>query len=100
MEHLLGLAPIPLRVSADADPAGVDIAYSVSCLWREKGLAWSPYRMGVNEWRGITQKWKLNAHDSMLLQRLVSNPDLPEELKNLCYAMMSDGRKAEQEGWL
>jgi hypothetical protein len=100
MEHLLTLAPAPLRVSADADPAGVDIARTVGALWIGQGLAWEPYRMGINEWKAVSQKWPLNDHDVALLQRLLGAADLPESMKELCSAMLKEGRKAEQEGWL
>ena len=100
MEHLLSLAPAPLRVSADADPAGVDIARTVGALWTGRGLAWEPYRMGIYEWKAVSQKWPLNDHDVTLLQRLLGDADLPESMKELCSAMLKEGRKAEQEGWL
>lgn len=100
MGHLLRLAPAPLRVSADADPAGIDIARTVGSLWRSQGQIWSPYRMGVDEWAAVNQKWPLNDHDVSLLHRLLGDADLPASMKELCAAMLSEGRKAEQEGWL
>lgn len=100
MTHLLCLAPAPLRVSADADPAGIDIARTVGALWKSRGLVWEPYRMGMDEWRRVSQKWPLNEHDVALLQRLLSDVSLPEQMKELGRAMLSEGRKAEQEGWL
>jgi hypothetical protein len=100
MGHLLRLAPAPLQVSADADPAGIDIARTVGSLWRSQGLMWEPYRMGLDEWKAVSQKWPLNDHDVALLQRLQEDADLPEPMKDLCLAMLSEGRKAEQEGWL
>lgn len=98
--HLLRIAPAPLRVSADADPAGVDIARTVGALWKSQGLGWEPYRMGIDEWKAVTQKWPLNEHDVALLHRLMSDVDLPYSMQDLCAAMLSEGRKAEQEGWL
>ncbi len=100
MGHLLRLAPAPLRVSADADPAGIDIARTVGSLWRSQGLMWEPHRMGLYEWEGVSQKWPLNDHDVALLQRLLGDADLPEPMKELGSAMLREGRKAEQEGWL
>ncbi len=98
--HLLQLSPAPLMVSADADPAGIDIALTVGALWRSQGKTWAPYRMGVVEWQAVSQKWPLNDHDVGLLQRLLSDTNLPEQLAELCRAMLIEGRKAEQEGWL
>lgn len=98
--HLLALAPAPAHISADADPAGVDIACSVGALWQERGLKWQPYQMGVSEWNGARQHWPLNEHDRALLARLVARADLPVNLRELCDAMLLEGRKAEQEGWI
>lgn len=100
IESLLRIAPAPLRVSADADPAGVDIARTVGELWTAQGLKWEPYRMGVDEWKSVTQKWPLNEHDLALLKRLMNDGDLPGPMQELCAAMLNEGRKAEQEGWL
>lgn len=100
MGHLLRLAPAPLRVSADADPAGIDIARTVGSLWQSQGQMWAPYRMGIDEWTMVSQKWPLNDHDVSLLHRLLGDADLPDPMKELCAAMLSEGRKAEQEGWL
>lgn len=97
---LLRLAPAPLRVSADADPAGIDIARTVGALWTSQGLDWEPFRMGLDEWNAVSQKWPLNDHDVVLLQRLLADTDLPDSMKKLGLAMLSEGRKAEQEGWL
>jgi len=100
VSHLLRLAPAPAWVSADADPAGVDIACGVGALWESRALAWEPYRMGLAEWESTTQTWPLNDHDRALLRRLLERVDLPGPLRKLCEAMLREGRKAEQEGWL
>lgn len=98
--RLLRLAPAPAWISADADPAGVDIACGVGRLWQAQGLAWEPHRMGLVEWQASTQHWPLNDHDRALLGRLLERPDLEAGLRALCLAMRREGRKAEQEGWL
>jgi hypothetical protein len=100
IEHLLQLCPAPLKVSADADPAGIDIARAVGAIWAAHGQQWEPYRMGVHEWEAVSQKWPLNEHDVALLQRLLSDPNLPRQMTQLGRAMLEEGRKAEQEGWL
>jgi hypothetical protein len=87
-------------ISADADPAGVDIACGVGALWAERGLLWEPHQMGVAQWQDTTQRWPLNDHDRVLLERLLARTDLQPELRALCEAMRRDGRKAEQEAWL
>jgi hypothetical protein len=98
--HLLRLAPAPARVSADADPAGVDIACTAGALWESAGQAWEPHRMGVAEWESTGQRWPLNEHDRALLQRLLARAELHPQLRALCGAMQREGRKAEQESWL
>lgn len=96
----LELAPAPAWISADADPAGVDIACSVGVLWASRGLDWEPHRMGVQEWSSTSQHWPLNEHDRRLLGVVLARPDLPKGLRALCERMQEDGRKAEQEAWL
>lgn len=100
MQHLLRLAPAPARVSADADPAGVDIACTVGRLWAAHGQPWAPHRMGLDELQSTRQRWELNAHDRALLDALLARADLRPELRALCETMRREGRKAEQEGWL
>ncbi len=98
--HLLRLAPAPAAMSADADPAGVDIACTVAAVWEGQGLAWEPRHMGLAEWRSTAQHWPLNEHDRVLLQRLLARDALHPQLRALCEAMQTEGRKAEQEAWL
>ncbi len=100
MAHLLALAPAPAWISADADPAGVDIACTAGALWEARGLVWTPHQMGVAELAASPQHWRLNEHDRGLLARLLARPGLPLELRGLCEVMEREGRKAEQEGWL
>jgi hypothetical protein len=100
MAHLLALVPAPAWISADADPAGVDIACTAGALWEARGLGWTPHQMGVAELAASPQHWRLNEHDRTLLARLLARPGLPLELRSLCEAMGREGRKAEQEGWL
>lgn len=100
IEHLAQFAPAPLRVSGDADPAGVDMVWGMGRVWERLGLPWEPFRMGLDELRAARQPWALNAHDKVLISRLLESPDLPQALHLLCLAMQRDGFKAEQEGWL
>lgn len=100
LEHLARLTPAPLKVSADADPAGVDMALTVGRLWRDMGQPWAPHLMGTAEISAAQQSWDLNGHDRALLTRLLGSPDLPQPLRELCEVMQQDGHKAEQEGWL
>lgn len=96
----LHLLPAPVAVSADADPAGVDIACTIGTCCEQAGVPWLPEQMGVAQLEAATQHWLLNDHDLALLQRLLARPGLPAPLHALCVAMQREGRKAEQEGWL
>lgn len=98
--HVLRLAPAPAWISADADPAGVDIACTVGALWDSKALGWQPHQMGVGQLEGTAQHWPLNDHDRRLIATLMDRSDLRPELRALCEAMLREGRKAEQEGWM
>lgn len=100
LEHLVRCAPAPLRVSSDADPAGVDMAWNMGQVWERLGLSWEPHQMGVADLEASQQFWALNDHDRALLSRLLQSPDLPRPLRELCEAMQRQERKAEQEGWL
>ena len=73
---------------------------TVGALWRSQGQGWEPYRMGIVEWQKVNQKWPLNDHDVSLLNRLLGDANLPAPMAELGRAMLSEGRKAEQEGWL
>lgn len=98
--HLLRLAPAPAWISADADPSGVDIACTVGAVWQAQALSWQPYRMGVTQLSETSQDWPLNDHDRRLIDGLLARASLPSALRELCLAMQSEGRKAEQEAWL
>ncbi|EJM96389.1 DUF2399 domain-containing protein [Herbaspirillum sp. YR522] len=100
LSHLLAMAPAPAWISADADPAGVDIACAVGARWEQAGLAWEPHLMGLPQWQATSQQWPLNDHDRRLLVTLLARPGLAPSLRALCEAMQREGRKAEQEGWL
>ncbi|RMX06903.1 DUF2399 domain-containing protein [Corticibacter populi] len=100
MAHLLRLAPAPLRISADIDPAGVDMALTMGRLWQRQGLEWRCSHMDEADLEAARQLWPLNAYDHALLERLLADAGLPPELRRLCEAMRRLGRKAEQEGWL
>ncbi|MFC7286434.1 hypothetical protein ACFQPC_00140 [Herminiimonas glaciei] len=100
MSNLLRLAPAPCWISADADPAGIDIACGVGRLWEEQGSSWEPHLMGVPQWEATIQRWPLNDHDRRLLGVLLAKADLQPTLRALCEAMAQEGRKAEQEAWL
>jgi hypothetical protein len=97
--HLLARAPAPARVSADADPAGIEIALTVGTAWAEHGCAWQPFAM---EPKRLTdgKALPLNDYDRASLARALGRNDLPAGLRALAAAIERLGTKAEQEGWL
>lgn len=98
---LLDAAPAPARISADPDPAGVEIALTAGSLWEQRGLAWEPHLMGVEQLASTRQTLPLDAHhDPAVLARIEARPGVPDALRQLCMHMAREQVKAEQEGWL
>lgn len=97
--RLIASAPARAQVSADADPAGIEIALAVGEVWAAAGLAWSPHAMEPRQLsEGKTQP--LNDYDRASLARALARDDLPPALRELAVEIGRLGRKAEQEGWL
>jgi len=99
---LLQVAPAPARISADCDPAGVEIALTAAGLWEGQGLDWQPYLMGVDQLKLARHALSLDKeYDQATLTRLEKREGgLPELLRDLCEHMACENVKAEQEGWL
>jgi Protein of unknown function C-terminus (DUF2399) len=98
MARLLALAPAPAAISADADPAGIEIALAAAAPWAAAGQPWAA--TGMEPARlDRAGALPLGAYDRAVLQRLAAQ-DLPPELAALRDAMAQRGVKAEQEGWL
>lgn len=95
---LLALAPAPGAVSADADPAGIEIALSAAEPFESRGLSWAAVAMEPERLQGKASR-PLGRYDSALLARLAHRA-LPPELAALRDAMAQHGVKAEQEAWL
>ncbi len=98
MTRLLQLAPAPADISADADPAGIEIALSAAQPWQAAGLPWAATAMEPErlDRPGLQP---LGRYDREVLVRLAQRA-LPPELTVLRDAMAERGVKAEQEGWL
>ncbi|MBW8848226.1 MAG: hypothetical protein JF607_25050, partial [Burkholderiales bacterium] len=45
LDRLLALAPAPAAISADADPAGIEIALAAARPWADRSLPWQPEAM-------------------------------------------------------
>ena len=98
---LLDLAPRPALISADPDPAGVEIALTAAKLWQSRSLPWQAHGMGAEALQAARKVSPLGeGYDRVVLTRLLQRTDLPAALKDLCDYMHAHGVKAEQEGWL
>jgi len=98
MRRLLQIAPAPAIISADVDPAGIEIVLAAAQPWVDAGLAWGvmamePHRL---DRAGLPP---LGRYDRAVLDRLAAR-ELPAELATLRDALSERGVKAEQEGWL
>jgi len=98
MAGLLQLAPAPAAVSADADPAGIEIALAAAEPWEAAGLAWTATAMEP-ERLDRPGAQPLGTYDHGVLARLAGRA-LSPELAALRDALAQRGMKAEQEGWL
>jgi hypothetical protein len=98
LARLLSLAPAPAAISADADPAGIEITLAASRPWTEHGLPWQPEAMEAAR-LSHPRAQGLGAYDRATLARL-DGIDLPPMLADLRDAIRARGLKAEQEGWL
>lgn len=98
MTRLLQLAPAPAVISADADPAGIEIVLAAAQPWVAAGLPWTAMAMEAERLdRAGLQP--LGRFDRAVLERLATAA-LPPELAALRDALGERGVKAEQEGWL
>lgn len=96
--RLLALAPAPAAISADADPAGIEIALAAARPWVDRDLPWQPEAMEPAR-LSHPRAQALGTHDRATLARL-AQAGLPPMLAALRDAMLARGLKAEQEGWL
>ncbi|MEO6279790.1 DUF2399 domain-containing protein [Roseateles sp.] len=96
--RLLALAPAPAAISADADPAGIEIALAAAQPWVNRDLPWQPEAMEAVR-LSHPRAQALGAYDLATLDRL-GHTELPPMLAALRDAMRERGLKAEQEGWL
>ncbi len=98
MARLIALAPAPAAISADADPAGIEIALAAAESWERTGLGWTVTAMEPErlDQPGLQP---LGRYDLGVLARLAGRT-LPPELAMLRDALATRGVKAEQEGWL
>jgi len=98
--HLLDLAPASAHIACDPDPAGIAIAHKAAGLWRERGLAWQPWKMSATDLASLRTRKPLTEGDKLQLAALRQDPALPAPLSALLEWMLEHGEKGEQEGYL
>lgn len=97
--RLLQLAPAPVRIACDPDPAGIDIALAAGTVAEASGVDWQPWKMAPADLLALPATKSLNADDHSRLARLADTA-LPAMLATLVQALQATGRKGEQEGYL
>jgi hypothetical protein len=98
--RLLDLASAPAHIACDPDPAGIAIALKAAELWRERGIAWQPWRMTAADLASLRVRKPLTEGDKLQLATLQQEPALPAPLADLLEWMLKQGEKGEQEGYL
>ncbi len=98
--RLLDLAPAPAHIACDPDPAGIAIALKAAELWRERGIAWQPWRMTAADLAALRVRKPLTEGDKLQLGTLQLESTLPSALTDLLEWMLKQGEKGEQEGYL
>ena len=97
--RLLQLAPAPVRIACDPDPAGIDIALAAAAVAQACSVNWQPWKMSAEDLHGLASSKPLNSDDHLRLSRLAQTT-LPASLKALVHALIVGGTKGEQEGYL
>lgn len=98
--QLLDLAPAPAHIACDPDPAGIAIAIKAAELWRERGIAWHPWKMAASDLASLRVRKPLTEGDKLQLDALRQKHALPSPLSELLEWMLVQGEKGEQEGYL
>lgn len=97
--RLLALAPAPVRIACDPDPAGIDIALAAGAVAQACDVGWQPWKMSSADLLALSATKALSADDHTRLARL-AHTALPDTLATLVHTLQSIGRKGEQEGYL
>jgi hypothetical protein len=98
--QLLDHAPAPAYIACDPDPAGIAIALKAAELWRERGIAWLPWKMSATDLAALRVRKLLTEVDRLQLAALRQETVLPTQLSELAEWMLEHGEKGEQEGYL
>ena len=100
VSHLLDLAPAPAHLACDPDPAGIAIALKAAELWKERNLAWQPWKMSGTDLAGLRVRKLLTESDKLQLVALRQESALSSPFLELIEWMLEHGEKGEQEGYL
>ncbi|MDP2806142.1 MAG: hypothetical protein Q8O24_09405, partial [Gallionellaceae bacterium] len=98
--QLLDRVPAPAHIACDPDPAGIAIALKAAELWRERGIAWHPWKMEASDLASLRVRKPLTEGDKLQLDALRQKHVLPAPLSELLEWMLVQGEKGEQEGYL
>jgi hypothetical protein len=99
VDRLLQCAPAAVQVSADADPAGLEIALTVGAVAQAAGCTWEPRAMDLAS-LALGKPLPLNAYDRSAIARLRVRADVPAPLIQTLDRIEEQGAKYEQEAWL
>ncbi len=99
MARLLSIAPAPVQIACDPDPAGIAIVMEAGRIWAEAGIGWQPWQMDIAQLAALRGRLPLTPSDREMLRRLAQQR-LPAALAQLAGWMIEHGEKGEQEGYL
>ncbi|WP_232324128.1 hypothetical protein [Variovorax sp. WDL1] len=99
VDRVLRCAPAVVYVSADADPAGLEIALTVGALAQAAGCAWEVRAMDLASLE-LGKPLDLNTYDLAAIARLRARSDVPAALLQTLERIEERGAKYEQEAWL
>lgn len=97
VSRLVDLAPVPLCIACDPDPAGIAIALRASSPWRGKGLPWSTAGMSLGDLQSLPARMPLSDADQRILESIQTS-ELDPILADLHQHLPALG-KGEQEGY-
>lgn len=100
VSRLLDLVPAPSHLACDPDPAGIAIALKATELWRERNLAWTPWKMSATDLAALRVRKLLSESDALQLVALQQESALSAPFLGLIEWMLKHGEKGEQEGYL
>ncbi|MDD5058087.1 MAG: hypothetical protein PHQ60_09455 [Sideroxydans sp.] len=98
--QLLALAPAPALIACDPDPAGIAIALQAAEVWRERNLAWQPWKMATSDLAALRVRKPLSDVDRHQLTVMRQENTLSAPLLELLEWMLAHNEKGEQEGFL